>query len=153
MKTKKLRLISTALDYADEFNYPVISVMSPEYWRTLLIHQSIFESVDIEEFSFGVNESIVSDTTEVLDLIKTAKEITLDEYKVLDNLLGGVINTACVDIGYIIGKRCQFLITSGSGAISPKTPFESLKAVADAWHQSNKEIPDKGYIKEKQWLP
>jgi hypothetical protein len=81
-ETKKY-IIITSKDYADEFDYPVISIFSGKLRMLLLLHNEFFESIDVDEIYFGTNEFLSFNKKMIIDMINNAKEITTEELETL----------------------------------------------------------------------
>ena len=81
----KYYLVQCDSNYADEFDI---------YFHMVMSEQELEEAKEIisktdwdwEEFYFGTNESVDFSTEGLLDCLNEAKEITEEEYKVLDKL-------------------------------------------------------------------
>ncbi len=69
-------LINTAQDYADEFDYPVTSIMSEEVRDFILENEDNID--DMEEY-FGTNEFLDFSTEDIISLVTNAKDITTGE--------------------------------------------------------------------------
>lgn len=72
-------------NYADEFSVYFHTVMSEEQLKEVKDLISKTHWVD-EEFYFGTNESISVSTEELMKYLKHPKEITEEEYNVLNKL-------------------------------------------------------------------
>ena len=81
-KEKQKYIISTTMDYADEFDYPVISVFSAKTKNKILDNTNLIP--DDEEYYFGTNEYLELSAKEIIKLISSAKPISNDEIKILD---------------------------------------------------------------------
>jgi hypothetical protein len=76
-------IISTSVDYADEFYYPVISVFSEEIRNILIVHKSYLTDDMFEELYFGTNEFVTFKVSEIIEYIDKAQEISQEEIEVL----------------------------------------------------------------------
>lgn len=81
----KYYLVQCNSNYADEFDI---------YFHMIMSEKELAETIEIidktdwvyEEFYFGTNEYVEFSTEGLLECLKDAKEITENEYKVLDKL-------------------------------------------------------------------
>jgi hypothetical protein len=72
-------IISGSYDYADEFNYPVLSIITEEQRDLLLKCEKLILNMDTE-FYFGTNESLSFKPNEIIDMINDAEPISEEEY-------------------------------------------------------------------------
>jgi len=86
IKEDKIYRIATTENYADEFDYPIISYIDARTRNYLLLHQGLIPENCTDEMSFGTNEDISIPIKEALQLIMDAEEITIDQYKIERNL-------------------------------------------------------------------
>ena len=106
-------IISTTLDYADEFDYPIVSVFTQEL-KDFLTNTTILNTLykDKEEFYFGTNEYLELDSEDILELVNGALPITDEELATLEKFnihyfgidILEVVNERLIDEGYISGK-------------------------------------------------
>lgn len=76
-------IINTAYNYADEFDYPVFSVI-PESDRDKLISTyDIWKFKGEEAYYFGTNEELMFYSDDILDLIKTAIPVDDATFKIV----------------------------------------------------------------------
>ena len=73
-------------NYADEFDIYFHQVMTEDELERAKDLISKADWDDEEEFYFGTNEWIEVDSSELLEALSSAKEITEDQYKVLSDL-------------------------------------------------------------------
>lgn len=98
----KYYLVQCDSNYADEFDI---------YFHMVMSEQELEEAKEIisktdwdwEEFYFGTNESVDFSTEGLLDCLNGAKEITEEEYKVLDKL-------GLTDIGFGDGLNWDWIL-------------------------------------------
>ena len=74
-------IINIALDYADEFCYPFVSILTERQVKIFTDSVDLItEVLDSKiEIPFGSNESINITTVKIIELVATAKEITDEE--------------------------------------------------------------------------
>ena len=81
-KKQKIYLILTAMDYSDEFDYPVISVFSKKERSFILKNRKKISKES--EYYFGTNEALDFTRKEIVDLIESAEVISKKELKILE---------------------------------------------------------------------
>ena len=72
-------LINISEDYADEFDYPVISFFSSALKNYLLLKGLHYLTEDDLEFYFGTNEALRFDLDQIKSLISGATELDAEE--------------------------------------------------------------------------
>ncbi len=76
----KLLAIITTEDYADEFDYPIISFFTEELQRFILLHGlGMISEDEFQEMYFGSNEALSFTKEDVIRMIRNAREIPQDE--------------------------------------------------------------------------
>ena len=76
-------IINTSYNYADEFDYPVFSVI-PESDRDKLISTyDIWKFEGKKAYYFGTNEKLMFYSDDILDLIKTAIPVDDATFKIV----------------------------------------------------------------------
>ncbi len=80
-------MISTSRDYADEFDYPILSLFDEEDSEVYNELKNKLEASDIEfssdeerEISFGSNEALYLSFDDMDDMIQNSATLSLDEY-------------------------------------------------------------------------
>ena len=80
-------IINTSKDYADEFGYPVVSIMN-EHVRDFLINTyETWNQHSYSECYFGTNEALEYEADEILDYITTAEKIDEAKLKLIQPYL------------------------------------------------------------------
>ena len=82
-------IISGSKDYADEFNYPLLSVFDEDEMKE---YTTLWEKVqdtrkdlnESEEWYFGTNEGFYWSLNEVNDIIQNASTVTEEELNVIE---------------------------------------------------------------------
>lgn len=87
-------IINTDADYADEFDYPIVSVMTKNERDLILNTFNIWKDGNYDDIYFGTNEFLSFDAQEIYRMIEKAVEITDEEYKYFKRFS----TSACVDI-------------------------------------------------------
>jgi len=77
-------IIMTSEDYADEFNYPIISVFTAKERNIILLHNNLLSNDDFDEIYFGTNEFFSFLKNEIIRYVREAKQITDEELEVLE---------------------------------------------------------------------
>jgi len=91
IEENKTYLINTSINYADEFDYPIQSIMS---WKKII---EILKTIDEwKEICFGSNQCIYLDLDEIIDILLSGKEITEKEYDILIKF--NILSTPSIDI-------------------------------------------------------
>lgn len=85
--------IITSAEYADEFDYPVISFFTDEQRDFILENQGRIEDIDA---CFGTNESIDFGVDELVSLVENAKDVTDKERAVFAKF--GIMKIPCIDL-------------------------------------------------------
>lgn len=93
-----LYVINTAYDYADEFDYPVFSIMTEKERADLIASYETWKDFDFTCMYFGSNEYIDFEAEDILDLIINAKAISKKDYKKFKFLTP----ETCLDIIYYV---------------------------------------------------
>ena len=83
------------MDYADEFDYPVISLMTAEERQKYIDTYSIWSKNWNSEIGFGTNEGLWIPADEALSLIEEAEAITKEKFGLIAPYL---IEVPSVDI-------------------------------------------------------
>ena len=83
------------MDYADEFYYPVISLMTAEERQKYIDTYSIWSKNWNSEIGFGTNEGLWIPADEALSLIEEAEAITKEKFGLIAPYL---IQVPSVDI-------------------------------------------------------
>lgn len=77
-------IIYDIFDYADEFDYPVFSILTLEQQEALIEAYSDHVPSDFDnEFYFGANEFLTFTKEELIKLFRSAKPISSEELAVL----------------------------------------------------------------------
>ena len=92
-------IINTRMDYADEFNYPVISLMTAEERQNYIDTYSTWSKNWNSEIYFGTNEGLWIPADEALSLIEKAEAVTKEKFDLIAPYLKKV---PAVDIEYHI---------------------------------------------------
>ena len=87
------------MDYADEFNYPVISLMTAEERQNYIDTYNTWSKNWNSEISFGTNEELWIPADEALSLIEKAEAVTKEKFDLIAPYLKKV---PAVDIEYRI---------------------------------------------------
>lgn len=74
-------IINTSYNYADEFDYPVFSIMSEFERDNLISTYYIWKFEGEKAYYFGTNEELGFYSDDILDLIKTATPIDDTTFK------------------------------------------------------------------------
>lgn len=74
-------IINTSYNYADEFDYPVFSIMSEIERDKLISTYDIWKFEGEKDYYFGTNEKLRFYSDDILDLIKTATPIDDTTFK------------------------------------------------------------------------
>ena len=84
------RVIISSQNWADEFDYLILSVMSEELWRTLLLNIDVFDLVEdsLEEVYFGTNEALYFKKHDIKNMVQSAKTLTPEQEEFLDQNQG-----------------------------------------------------------------
>jgi len=88
-------IICTSEDYADEFDYPIISVFSEKAKNIIIMHNNFLNEDDFSEIYFGTNEYLSFKKDYIIDMIKNANKIEDSEIETLQKY--NCINTG-IDI-------------------------------------------------------
>ncbi len=89
-------LINTQEDYADEFNYPVISLFNSALKNYLILKGFHYlKDSDFNKMYFGSNEALQMNKEQVRRMIANATELSDEEYKYAYRFLK---NVPCLDI-------------------------------------------------------
>ena len=91
-------IICTTEDYADEFDYPIISIFSEKAKNVIIMHNNFLKDDDFSEIYFGTNEYLSFEKDSIIDMIKNAKEIESSEIETLQKY-------NCINIGIDIVER------------------------------------------------
>ena len=99
-----IRAILTTEDYADEFDYPIVSFMTETLRNFLLLHSGLIvrDTYNMCGFSFGTNEKIHLSPKEIIELIRKAKAIPSEDYSTIMKYMQEPIEAA-IDIVSSIG--------------------------------------------------
>ncbi len=117
-------LINTSGDYADEFDYPVISFFSSALKNYLLLKGFHYlGDSDFAEVYFGSNEALSFTKNEVISLISNAEIIEEDYLNCARGYLQGV---PCVDI---IDYLCDAIADSMSD--EDEDELKNFKTILD----------------------
>ncbi len=80
-------LINTSEDYADEFDYPIISIFSSALRNYLVLKGFHFlKENDFEELYFGSNEELNLSLVKVKQMIQDAREVPPEQTMVIEEL-------------------------------------------------------------------
>lgn len=83
-------IINTGIDYADEFDYPVISLMTAEERQKYIDTYNIWSQDWNPEIYFGTNEALEITHSDVLDLITHATPVSSTEYDIIAPYLSSI---------------------------------------------------------------
>ena len=75
------------MDYADEFYYPVTSLMTAEERQNYIDTYSIWSKNWDSEISFGTNEELWIPADEALSLIEEAEAVTKEKFDLIATYL------------------------------------------------------------------
>ncbi len=96
-------LINTSEDYADEFDYPIISIFSSALRNYLVLKGFHFlKENDFEELYFGSNEELNLSLVKVKQMIQDAREVPPEQTMVIEEL----DKVPAIDI---IGRVCNMV--------------------------------------------
>ena len=76
-------IINTSMDYADEFNYPVISLMTAEERQKYIDTYNTWSKNWNSELYFGTNEELWIPADEALSLIEEAEAVTKEKFDLI----------------------------------------------------------------------
>lgn len=76
-------IINTSMDYADEFYYPVISLMTAEERQKHIDTYSTWSKNWNSEIYFGTNEELWIPADEALSLIEKAEAVTKEKFDLI----------------------------------------------------------------------
>lgn len=76
-------IINTRVDYADEFYYPVISLMTAEERQKHIDTYSTWSKNWNSEIYFGTNEELWIPADEALSLIEKAEAVTKEKFDLI----------------------------------------------------------------------
>ena len=76
-------IINTRMDYADEFYYPVISLMTAEERQNYIDTYSTWSKNWNSELYFGTNEELWIPADEALSLIEEAEAVTKEKFDLI----------------------------------------------------------------------
>ena len=76
-------IINTRMDYADEFNYPVISLMTAEERQKYIDTYNTWSKNWNSEIGFGTNEGFWIPADEALSLIEEAEAVTKEKFDLI----------------------------------------------------------------------
>jgi len=82
-KKQKMYAIIDQFDYADEFDYPVISLFTAKQRKFILKNKN--KIPENYEACFGANEYLEFTKEEIIEMFENAKEISKKEIKVLES--------------------------------------------------------------------
>ena len=85
------------MDYADEFYYPVISLMTAEERQNYIDTYSIWSKNWYSEISFGTNEELWIPADEALSLIEEAEAVTKEKFDLIATYLKEVPSVDITD--------------------------------------------------------
>lgn len=68
-------IINASFNYADEFDYPVVSIMSNTTQFICANYPKFYKDADFEECYFGTNEFLSFDVSDIQDLFQDATYI------------------------------------------------------------------------------
>ena len=88
-------IINTRMDYADEFYYPVISLMTAEERQNYIDTYNTWSKNWNSEIYFGTNEELWIPADEALTLIQEAEAVTEEKFDLIAPYL---IEVPSVDI-------------------------------------------------------
>lgn len=93
-----MRAIITSENYADEFDYPIVSFFSKKDVKEIkkLIKAKKFKMKEEREFYFGTNECLTLTGNEILEMIESAPKISKEDYALVEKL--GFIALPSLDI-------------------------------------------------------
>lgn len=80
-------IINTSADYADEFDYPITSVMSDNLHSILTNLPFLYKDCDFEECYFGTNEYLSFFTSDIHALISKATYVDKPTLKLVQPFL------------------------------------------------------------------
>lgn len=125
---RKIRKIMFVDNWADEFDVAIVSYMSEELYRSLMLHSYVFDEIGEREIYFGTNEWITYQPEDFKRFLENAEVITEEEYK-LENKILRPIKPVFIDL---IGKvMVTFRDLDDSTASS-----EGVKKVLEAYDNS-----------------
>ena len=76
-------IINTRMDYADEFYYPVISLMTAEERQNYIDTYNTWAKNWNSEIYFGTNEELWIPADEALSLIEKAEAVTKEKFDLI----------------------------------------------------------------------
>ena len=76
-------IINTGMDYADEFDYPVISLMTAEERQKYIDTYNTWSKNWNSELYFGTNEELWIPADEALSLIEEAEAVTKEKFDLI----------------------------------------------------------------------
>ena len=76
-------IINTSMDYADEFDYPVISLMTAEERQKYIDTYNTWSKNWNSELYFGTNEELWIPADEALSLIEEAEAVTKEKFDLI----------------------------------------------------------------------
>ena len=80
-------IITGSYDYADEFDYPVCSVITVDQ-RAVVLEVIGNVPFGADEYGFGTNESLFFEEYAIIDMLRKAQPISDEELKVLKKFGG-----------------------------------------------------------------
>lgn len=80
-------IINTSADYADEFDYPIVSVMSDNLHSILTNLPFLYKDCDFEECYFGTNEYLSFHSKDIHTLIAKATYVDEPTFKLVTPFL------------------------------------------------------------------
>jgi len=103
-KKEKMYAIIDQFDYADEFDYPVISLFTEKQRKFVLKNKK--KIPETYEACFGTNEYLEFSREEIIEMFENSEEISKKEIKVLERF--GILNMGkdvFDDIYYLIKEK------------------------------------------------
>ena len=106
----KIYMIAKSKNWADEFDYPILSIFTEKTKNVILLHNNFFDDTDLEECYFGTNEYFSFKKEKVLAMIRGAEEVNGEDlkvaykirskfehcsYDIIDNILESMYSNAC----------------------------------------------------------
>lgn len=100
----KVYMIAKSKNWADEFDYPILSIFNEKTRNVILLHNNFLGDDDLEECYFGTNEYFSFEKDEVLDMIRNAEEVEGEDLKVAHRI-SSVFKWCSFDIADVVLDR------------------------------------------------
>lgn len=94
-----MKILFITRDYADEFDYPIYSLMSDELYADVMEYlETKQDSHEVEEWTFGSNEFISLSRAEIYRImLKEAKDISEHELQVLNKFVPSYVGLDIIE--------------------------------------------------------